>query len=97
MGRASARYAEGPGLNPSECHIFLFFPLRSFFLCYPGEALEGPISTGVSKDLNNVDSNNSIQLTKKYYTKEIESTVDIHRKKYYIYIVIEASHYNTLI
>ena len=21
----------------------IFFPLRSFFLCYPGDALEGPI------------------------------------------------------
>ena len=30
--------------------IFLFVPLRSFFLCYPGEALEGPISTGVCKN-----------------------------------------------
>ena len=27
--------------------IFLFCPLRSFFLCYNGEALEGPISTAV--------------------------------------------------
>ena len=29
---------------------FLFVPLRSLFLCYPGEALEGPISTGVCKN-----------------------------------------------
>ena len=29
------------------CVIFYFFPLHSFFLCYPGEALEGPILTGV--------------------------------------------------
>ena len=41
---------------------FLFVPLRSFFLCYPGEALEGSISTGVSNKLNNVDSNNDIQI-----------------------------------
>ena len=27
-----------------------------------------------------VDSNNGIQITQKYYAKEIESTVDIHRK-----------------
>ena len=27
--------------------IFFIFPLRSFFLCYHGEKLEGPISTGV--------------------------------------------------
>ena len=39
---------------------FLFVPLRSFFLCYPGEALEGPILTGVSNKLNNIDSNNGI-------------------------------------
>ena len=43
-------------------------PLRSFFLCYPGEALEGPISTGVSNKLNNIDSNNGILISKKYYT-----------------------------
>ena len=30
--------------------IFLFAPLRSFFLCYTGEALEGKISTGVCKN-----------------------------------------------
>ena len=40
-----------------------------FFLCYPGEALEGPISTGVSNELNNIDSNNGILILKKYYTK----------------------------
>ena len=32
--------------NHSECHFFIC-SMRSFFLCYPGEALEGPISTGV--------------------------------------------------
>ena len=32
------------------------------FLCYPGESLEGPILTGVCKKLNNVDSNNDIQI-----------------------------------
>ena len=42
--------------------IFFIFPLRSFFLCYPGEALECPISTGACKKLNNVDSNNDIQI-----------------------------------
>ena len=44
---------------------FLFVPLRSFFLCYSGEALEDPISTGVSnKKLNNIDSNNGILIAK---------------------------------
>ena len=57
------------GSNPSECHIFLFVPLRSFFLCYPGKAMEGPISTGVSNELNNIYSNNGILISKKYYTK----------------------------
>ena len=52
------------GSNPRECHIFLFVPLRSLFLCYPGEALEGPISTGVSNKLNNIDSNNGILISK---------------------------------
>ena len=32
--------------NSRKCN-FLFVPLCSFFLCYPGEALECPISTGV--------------------------------------------------
>ena len=49
------------GSNPSECHIFL-----AFFLCYPGEALEGPISTGVGKKLNNVDSNINFIFTMLY-------------------------------
>ena len=52
------------GSNHSECHIFLFVPLRSFFLCYPGEALEGPISTGVAIKLSNNDSNNGILISK---------------------------------
>ena len=47
---------------------FLFVPLRSFFLCYPGEALEGPISTGVSNKPNNIDSNDGIPISRKYYT-----------------------------
>ena len=34
----------------------------------------------IGKKLNNVDSNNGIQIYKNYYAKEIESTVDIHRK-----------------
>ena len=66
----------------------LFVPLRYFFLCCPGEALKGPISTGVSKKTNNVDSNNGIQISKNYYAKEIESTVDIHRKNTVIYVYI---------
>ena len=41
---------------------------------------EGPISTGVSNKLNNIDSNNGILISKKYYTIYTESTVDIHRK-----------------
>ena len=52
------------GSNPSECHNFLFVPLRSFFLFYPGEALEGPFSTGVGNKLNNIDSNNGILISK---------------------------------
>ena len=56
------------GSNPNECHIFLVVPLRTFFLCYSCEALEGPISTGVSNKHNNIDSNNGILISKKYYT-----------------------------
>ena len=61
--------AEGPGFKSWRVSYFLFVPLRSFFLCYPGEALEGPISTVVSNKLNNIDSNNGILISKKYYTK----------------------------
>ena len=35
------------GSNSSEFH-FLFVSLCYFFLCYPGEAVECSISTGVS-------------------------------------------------
>ena len=52
------------GSNSSECHL-LFVSLCSFFLCYPGEAVECSISTGVCKELYNVDSNNGIQMSKK--------------------------------
>ena len=51
--------------------IFLFVPLRSFFLCYSGEALEDPISTGVCKNL----------------TMLIQSTTYRYEKLLYIYIV----------
>ena len=33
-------------------------------VCYPGEALAGPFSTDVCKKLNNVNSNNDIQICK---------------------------------
>ena len=39
-------------------HLYIYIG----FFCYLGEALEGPISTRVSKKLNNVDSNNGIQI-----------------------------------
>ena len=44
--RFEARLKEGLGLNPSECQIFLC-SVVFILLCYPGDALEGPISTGV--------------------------------------------------
>ena len=50
------------GSNPGECHIFYLFRCV-FFLCYTGEALEGPISTGVSNKLNIIDSNNGILMS----------------------------------
>ena len=45
-----ARYAKGPGFKSWRVSYFSFVPLRSFFLCYTGAALEGPISTGVSNE-----------------------------------------------
>ena len=50
------------GSNPSKCHIFHL--LRSFFLCYPGEALEGQILTEVCKNLTML-----IQITTYRYEK----------------------------
>ena len=49
----------------------LFVPLRSFFLCYPSEELEGQISTGVCKN-----STMLIQITADKYKKLL----------YYIYM-----------
>ena len=54
-----------PGFEPRRVSYFLFVPLRTFFLCYPGEALEGPISTGISNKLKNIDSNNGILISQK--------------------------------
>ena len=67
-GFESRTFAKGPGFKSWRVSYFLFVPLRSFFLCYPGEVLEGPISTGVSNKLNNIDSNNGILISQKYYT-----------------------------
>ena len=70
----------GQGSNPSKCQIFYLF-------CYPGEALEGPITTGVCKNstiLNKktTDENKTISLLK------IESNVDIHKNTVYVYIYL---------
>ena len=43
--------SRGPCFKSLRVSYFLFVPLRSFFLCYPNEALEGPISTVVCKNL----------------------------------------------
>ena len=75
----------------SECHIFnLFRCVLSFLLCYTGEALEGPISTGISNKLNNIDSNNGILISKNtilyiYYVYIIYILLNIY---IYIYIYI---------
>ena len=46
-------------------YIYIYiYMVSSFFLCYTGEALEGPISTGVSNKHNNIDSNNGILISK---------------------------------
>ena len=60
-----------PGFKSKRVPYFLFFSLRSFFLCYPGEALEGPISTGVC-----IYSTMLIQITTCRYEKLL----------YYVYI-----------
>ena len=96
-----ARYTEGPGFKSWRVSYFLFVPLRSFFLCYPSETLECPISTGVSKR----HSTTLILITaykcpKEYYAKKIESTVGIHLKNtIYIYniYIINVYVYNALL
>ena len=45
------------------CYVCIYIYV-AFFLCYTGEALKGPISTGVSNKLNNIDSNNGILISK---------------------------------
>ena len=56
---------QGVTTTPYICILYIYiYILRSFFLCYTGEALEGPISTGVSSKLNNIDSNNGILISK---------------------------------
>ena len=45
LARSSARQAEGLTTNPDKCQI-LICSVRFFPLCYRGEAMESPISTG---------------------------------------------------
>ena len=49
---------------------FLFVPLRSFFLCYPGESL-----TGVSNKLSNIDSNNGILISRNTIYIQVDNVV----------------------
>ena len=42
-----------------------FISSVELFLCYSGEALGRPISTGVSNKLKNIDSNNGILISQK--------------------------------
>ena len=53
---------------------FAFF--LSFFHCYPGEALEGPILTGIFKELNNVDSNNDIKYERLLYYDQLWTFIE---------------------
>ena len=46
----------------SYMSYFFFVPMRSFFFCYHGEALEGPNFDWGLQKLNNVDSINDIQI-----------------------------------
>ena len=69
---------------------FLYDPLRSFFLCYPGEALEGPILTGFVK-FNNVDSQNDGQKDHYVYIyiyKTLNETPNGNFKNTHTYIYI---------
>ena len=81
------------GSNPSECHIFYLFRCVLSFSASLAKRWKVQFRMGLAKTLNNIDSNNGIQISKKeYHTKEIESTVDIYRnntvnkKEIYIYM-----------
>ena len=83
MGRVSACLVVGLGSNPSECHIYDLF--RCVFLSLLPWRSDGRsnFDWGLQK-INNVDSNNEIQIRKITMLK-MESTVDIP-KKIYVYI-----------
>ena len=57
----------------------IFFPLRSFFLCYPSEALEGPISIWVCKN-----STMLIQITTYKYEKLLYIYISDYYSAYWI-------------
>ena len=80
------------GSNPSVCHIFLFVPLRSFSATL-AKRWKVQFRLGLAKkNSTSFDSDSGIQISKNYYPKEIESTVDIHRKNtvacIYIYVYV---------
>ena len=69
------------GSNPSECHIFYLFRCVLSFSATLAKRWKVQFRLGLAKTLNNIDSINGIQTSKKeHYAKEIESAVDIHRK-----------------
>ena len=70
------------GSNPSEYHVFNLSRCVLSFSATLAKRWKVQFRQGLAIKLNNVDSNNGILISKKYYTKYIESTVDIHRKNY---------------
>ena len=64
--------------NPSECYIFNLFRFVLSFFAKPGEALEGPFSTGVSKN-----STMLIQLTT-YKYENLQCYIYIHHLHLYV-------------
>ena len=69
------------GSNPCECHILILFRCVLSFAATLAKRWKVQFRLGLAKTLNNIDSNNGIQISKKeYYANEIESTVDFHRK-----------------
>ena len=57
------------GSNPSECHIFFMFSCALSFSATLAKRWKVQFRLGLAKTLNNIDSNNGIQISKKeYYT-----------------------------
>ena len=67
------------GSNPGECHIFTLFRCVLSFSATLAKRWKVHYRLGIAKNSMLIEIT-AYKYIKKYYSKEIESTVDIHRK-----------------